>query len=215
LIKNKRYFFIAFIPFIASMVLNFPFPDLNPYGETVVSVLNVPVKTVNGINYVGMASLFLLIVSLYFLWKSLGDYRKRSVVIAIILATFIPSFLAISFQKTLATGIYAIAYEHEKSHCRFEMTNKTTLHGVCTLPFENYSNADVKFSLEFNDQDDIQMESLMNNNAPYEVKLRGNKSEIIKIETNIDVSKMKNHIDGGEANGINIVIKSGGKSRKL
>ena len=36
----------------------------------------------------------------------------------------------------------------------------------------------------------------MNNDAPYEVKLRGHERKIVKIRRNIDVSNMENHIDG-------------------
>ena len=59
------------------------------------------------------------------------------------------------------------------------------------------------------------MVSLMNNNAPYRVKLRGNGTKRVIIETNIDISKLENQIDGGEATDVNIIIKSGRSSRKL
>ncbi|WP_144555883.1 hypothetical protein [Bacillus sp. X1(2014)] len=217
MIKDKKYFFIALIPFFASMALNFPFPDVTPYGDTVVSVFNIPVQNVNGLNYVGITSFFLLIVSLYFLLKSLRKYHKRLVMIAIMIAIFTPPFLARSFQKTFATGIYAVTYDREKSNCSFEMINKTTLNGVCELPFENYSRNEIQFTIEFYDQnqDNLQMVSLMNNNLPYEVKLEGKESKKVKIEANIDVSKMENHIENGEATGVNITIKSGRSSREF
>ena len=128
-------------------------------------------------------------------------------------------FLVEMYQKTFATGINAIVFESEKSNCRFDMTNKTILHGECDLPLKNYSRNDVKFTIEFYDknhkENDDGFISLMNNNAPYEVRLGGKESKNVKVETNIDVSKMKNHIEGGEANGVHIIIKSGVKSRKL
>lgn len=217
LIKDKKYFFFALILFFASMALNFPFPDGTSNGDTVVSVFNIPVQYVNGLNYVGITSFILLIVSLYILWKSLGKYHKRLVVIAIIIAIFTPPFLARSFQKTFATGIYAVTYDREKSNCSFEMVNKTTLKGVCELPFENYSRNEIQFTIGFYDQnqDNLQMVSLMNNNAPYKVKLRGKESKNVKIEANIDVSKMESHIENGEATGVDITIKSGRSSRKF
>ena len=219
LIKVKKYLYIALIPFFASMILNFPFPDVNPYGETIVSVFDIPVQSANGINYVGITSLLLLILSLYLLVKSLKKYHFRLVITAIMLAIFTPTFVASSFQKTFATGIYAISYELDDSKCSFEKTNETTLHGVCELPFKNYSKNDVQFTIEFykrySFEDEIPMVSLMNNNAPYRVKLGGNGTKRVIIETNIDISKMENQIDGGEATDVNIIIKSGRSSRKL
>ncbi|WP_339217014.1 hypothetical protein [Ornithinibacillus sp. FSL M8-0202] len=55
----------------------------------------------------------------------------------------------------------------------------------------------------------------MNNNDPYEVKLKGNERKTVKIESNIDVSNMENHIEQGSSTGVNIIIKSGEKIRKL
>ena len=57
--------------------------------------------------------------------------------------------------------------------------------------------------------------SLMNNNAPYEVKLKGNERKTVKIESNIDISNMENHIESGGSTFVNIAIKSGEKVRKL
>lgn len=219
MIKSKRMVYLALIPFIASMAINFPFPHESPYGETVVSVLNIPVQSANGLQYVGMTSLVLLITSLYILTKSVKKYHGRVVLLAIIVAIFTPPMIASSFQKTLATGIYAISYESDQSNCHFDMIDESTLHGECELPFENYSRNDVEFSIEFYEkyyfEDDVQMVSLMNNNAPLEVKLKGNERKIVKIKTDINVSNIENHVESGSATSMNIIIKSGEKSRKL
>ncbi len=69
LIKDKKPIYIALVLFFTSMALNFPFPHKNPYGEVVASVLNIPVKSVNGFHYVGITSLLLLIASQYLLVK--------------------------------------------------------------------------------------------------------------------------------------------------
>ena len=219
MIKDKKLLYISMIPFFMSMALNFPFPHKNPYGEVVVSALNIPVKSVNGFYYVGIISLLLLITSLYLLVKSLKKNHIRWVLIAILVAVFTPAFLANSYQKTIATGIYAISYKSDESICNFEMKNETTLHAVCELPFENYSRNSNQFSVEFYEhypfEDDVRMVSLMNNDAPYEVRLSGKESKRVIIETDIDVSQMENHIEGGEARFVTIIIKSGERTRKL
>ncbi len=138
---------------------------------------------------------------------------------AIIIAIFGPSIIISSYQKVFATGIFAVSYGSDTSSCQFNMTNAKTLHGECKLPFKNYSSSDVKFSIEFydkySDEDEIQMVSLMNNNSPYEVELTGNQKKTVKIESNIDVSKMEKHIESGNAVSVNIILKSGKKMRKL
>jgi hypothetical protein len=99
------------------------------------------------------------------------------------------------------------------------MIDAKTLRGKCELPFENHSRKDVKFTIEFYEkylfEDDIRMVSLMNNNADYEVKLKGNESKTLIIESDIDVSNIENHVESGSSTGVNIVIKSKGKLRKL
>ncbi|ETI68503.1 hypothetical protein [Neobacillus vireti] len=219
MIKDKKFFFVAIILFFISMILNFPFPDENPLGETVATLLNIPVKSSNGLLYVGITSFLLLILSLFFLSKSLKKYHGRFILLSIVVAIFLPPFIVDLFQKTLATGIYAISYQKEESNCRFEMMGETTLHGVCELPLENYSKNKIQFTIEFYDKydfkEDLPMVTLMNKNAPYEVRLRGNQSERVKIETDIDVSKMKNHIESGNASSVSIIIKSGERIRKL
>jgi hypothetical protein len=219
LIKNRKLFYIALVPFIISMALNFPFPHKNPFGEAVVLALNIPIRTVNGVNYVGLSSLLLLFASLTLLGKSLGKHHVRFQFLAIIIAIFIPSFMASTIQKTVATGIYAISYQSDESTCDFEMKDETTLHGVCELFFENYNRGNTQFNVEFYEhypfESDLKALSLMNNDAPYEVTLSGRERKRVIIETDIDVSQMENHADGAHAREVTIIIKSGEKIRKL
>ncbi|MEJ9231455.1 hypothetical protein LAV79_18620 [Peribacillus butanolivorans] len=215
LIKDKRFINIALILLFTSMALNFPFPHEYPYGETVATALHIPVQT-DGIHYVGIAIFLFLFAGLYLLVKSLNKYHGRFVLIAIIPAFSIPHVAASAFQKTLARGIYAISYESESSSCSFEMKDETTLYGICELPFENYSNHEVQFTFDFYEkEDDLSMLSLMNNHVPYEVNVKGNEREIVKIEKKIDVSHMKNFVGEGESAFMNIIVMSGEKSRKL
>jgi hypothetical protein len=219
LIKDKKLLYFAFISFLLSMALNFPFPHKNPYGEAVIEAFNIPIKTVNGFQYIGIASLLLLIASLYLLVKSLKKYHVRSVLLAILVAVFAPLFIVNIYQKTFATGIYALSYEIEESVCHFEMKNEITLHGVCELPFENFSSKHTRFNIEFYErypfEDDVQLESLMNNDAPYAVTLSGKERKRVIIETDIDVSQMENHIEWGNARFVSIIIKSGDRTRNL
>ncbi|MFD1174544.1 hypothetical protein [Oceanobacillus picturae] len=213
--KSKKLFYIALIFFFISMGLNFPFPHDSIDGETIGSILNIPIQTVNGFNFVGIISLVLLLVSLFFLGKSLKKYKARAVLIAILISMFLPMMLANLYQKTFATGIYAISYERERSRCEFEMIDEATLHGKCELPFENYRGGVNQFTVEFQEGYEDEMSSLMNQSAPYEVRLAGNGKMVVKINVDIDVSNMEDHIDSGEATEVYIIIKSGDEIRKL
>lgn len=212
-------FYFSLIFLFVAMILNFPFPHKYPYGEAIFMILNIPIRFANGVPTVVITTLLLLMVGLYLLEKSLQKYRMRIVIIAVFIAVFAPVFAVNSFQKNFATGIYAVSYSEEESNCSFEMINEKTLQAECELPFKNYSNNDVQFSVEFYEElvfkDYPPMVSLMNNNAPYEIMLKGKENKHVKIRTNIDVSNMENHIESGEATSVNIIIKSKGKSRNL
>jgi hypothetical protein len=220
LIKNKKFLYIGLLLIFASMVLNFPFPHDYPFGQPIFEVFNIPIRSVNGMHYVGLVTLVFLLVGLYFWGRGLKKYNGRLVVLALVFAMVTPQYVANAYQKTLAMGIYAISYDREGSFCRFEMTDETTLNGVCEIPFENYSNDDVRFTIEFYDKyafdDEVKMLTLMNEGGPYEVNVKGKERLRVKIEENIDVSGIKNHVKSGEATGFNLIIKSfDGKNRKL
>jgi len=201
------------------MALNFQFPHKYPYGEAVFTILNIPIRFANGFHTVGITSLFLLILGLYLLMKSVNKHYGRVVFIAILVVIFTPIIVISAYQKTFATGIYAVSHMSEESTCRFEMTGKKTLYGECELSLINHSNDDVQFSVEFYEEyafkDDFPMIALMNVNSPYAVMLRGKEKKRINIKATIDVSDMEIHIDSGEATGMEIIIKAKGKSRSL
>ncbi|WP_156972616.1 hypothetical protein [Mesobacillus selenatarsenatis] len=146
-------------------------------------------------------------------------YHNRMVLIAILLAFFLPMELVSAYQKTLASGIHAVHYDRENSHCRFEMKDDTTMSASCDLPFENYNNETVQFNIEFYEkylfEDETPLLSLMNEGGPYKVMLHGKEREIVTIETEIDLSKLEVGSMSGEAWAVNVMIKDKGKVRKL
>ncbi|HZH60567.1 MAG TPA: hypothetical protein VEY70_13520 [Metabacillus sp.] len=219
MLKNKKLLFVSLILFVISIVLNLPFPHEHPYGESFVSILNIPIQTTNGLQIVGITSLLLLIASLFLLSKSLKKHKGRFVLLAIVLALFLPPFLADTYQKTLATGIYAISYEEETSECNFEMIADNTMQAICEFSFKNNSNNNVSFDIDFYEtypfEEDAKMISLLGMNAPYKVNMEAKESKQVKIETMIDVSNINNHVESGTASNVNIIIRAGEKVRKL
>ena len=73
----------------------------------------------------------------------------------------------------------------------------------------------IEFYEKYYFEDDLRMVSLMNNNIPYEVKLKGNERKTVKTKSEIDVSNIENDVESGSSTGVNIIVKSGGKVRKL
>lgn len=144
-----------------------------------------------GLITVGIVGLFLLIIGLLFLVNSLKKYRGRIGFLVFLLFIFVLGFMVSAYQETFATGVYAVFYSNEDSECSFEAKSEDTLHGACELCFMNYSNQDISFTVESNEDDDPPMVSLMNNNAPYKIKLGAKETKRIKIETDIDVSDIQ------------------------
>lgn len=218
-LKNKLMFQISIVLFILVMILNVPFPHEAPYGESLLTILNIPIRFAEGFHTVGIIILCLFLLGSILLFHSLKKYQLRSVLLAILTVSLLPAFIVYLFQNTLATGIYAIAYSNEAVDCEFKMVDSETLHGECRLDFENYSNSVVDFQFEFYEEktfpDDLPMLSLMNEQGSYEVTIEPGERVIVFIEADIDVSEMEQHIEGGNATGFNIIIKADGNIRKL
>ncbi|MEK3853768.1 hypothetical protein [Cytobacillus sp. FSL H8-0458] len=66
------------------------------------------------------------------------------------------------------------------------MIGEDTLQGTCELPFENYSNEEVSFTIGLYDrylfEEDVKMLSLMNSGKPSNVKLLPNEAKVVRIE---------------------------------
>lgn len=211
--------YLSLMILLVSIILSFSFPHNYPYGEVVLAAIHIPIRFSNGFHTVGISTLILVFIGIYLLMKSLKKYHGRIALVAILIIFVAPGFIVGSFQKNLATGIYAISYTSEEGICHFERKSEKTLHGECELPFKNYSNNDVQFTLEFYEErlfaNDLPMVPLMNNTAPYNITIGAKESKAIRIEKDIDVSGMKNHIENGETMGVNVIITSQGKSRNL
>lgn len=96
------------------------------------------------------------------------------------------------------------------------MINVKNIHAECELPFKNHSENDVKFSMEYYESYPSKHGPMVSLMGPIKVMVKGNENKVVKIETNIDVSKIKKLSDGGGMTGsVPIIIKSGEKSENL
>ncbi len=217
LIVRKKFFILSLILFLIVYFLNLSFPHDMPLGEALISNLGLTARSSTGIHYLGILLLVLFASSLFFLSNSLKKYEIRFILLTIVILIFTPPFFIHAFQRTMATGIYALDYEKERSKCEFEMLDKTHLSGKCELFFVNYSSDPVTYQLTFTEPpfDRPPMVSLMNNRAPYSITLQGNEERWVDLEAEIDTSRMKEYIESGEANGVGIIVKDGDQYREL
>lgn len=219
MVKNKMFLILSIIFFFISIALNFPFPHEYPTGQEISVAFSFPIKTMDGVSYIGVTGLALFFLSLIFLVKSLEQYHKRMVFIAMLLVFFLPMELVHAYQNTLATGIYAIEYDRESSKCEFGTKDEKTSTATCQFTFENHSYNSVQFTIEFYEkylfEDEMPMLSLLNDGRPYEVILQGKQRETVTIETEIELSDIGRNYLSGASSGVNLKIVDGEKVRKL
>jgi hypothetical protein len=217
--RNKKMFYTAITLLTLIIVVNLPYPHDVSFGESVASKLNIPIQSSQGFHYLGISSIILFFTSLFLLNNSLEKYNGRMLVLAFILFTAAPSMIVGTIQKTLATGVYAVQYDKERSNCQFDMIDEDTLRGECELHFVNHSRDEVEFTIEFYERyvfdNNIGAETLLNEGTPNVVKLHKKAFKTVRIVKDIDVSTMKNHIESGSSNGVNIIIHSGDNARNL
>ncbi|MEI5909638.1 hypothetical protein WAK64_21820 [Bacillus spongiae] len=216
---NRRFFGIFFILFMLSLLLASFLPHEKFNGVNTLFLFNIPLENQDGVNGIGVASLCLLFLSLFFLLKSLNQYKGRTIILVLIVFMLLPDYLFQTYQKTIARGVDAVSYKIERSRCTFEEAKEATLFAKCELPFENYSDEPVSFEVLFYEtypyEDEVKTVSLLNKDAPYEVTLKPNEDKTAMIETYINVLEEGEEMVNGSHNIVNIIIRSETKVREL
>jgi len=218
IVGSRKMFLIAIGFFVLIMIINFPFPHAHPFAEATLSNLKISSRTSSGIHILGLVSVALLFIGIFFLVRSLEKYHVRMVFLAFIVCTLLPHGLADFYQHTLARGIYAVDYDKEFSDCTFLMVDDDTVSGNCRLLFENFSNHTVNFDLRFHGEvpfvEDGNFFPLLNKDAPYKVSLEGNERRTVNLHMEFDVSHL-DHFTFGTASPINIQIAQFSRFRNL
>ncbi|WP_407269254.1 hypothetical protein [Radiobacillus sp. PE A8.2] len=218
MIQNKKLFGIATILLLISIVVSFPYFEENPYGEEMIEAFGFSIMTVSGLNILALIGFIIFLASTYFLFISLKKYQFRSMLVAILIIVFIPSALVNLYQRTIATGIYALHYNEDQSYCEYETVDTSTMHAICELPFKNYSNKDVAFQIEFYGHyrsNGVGINSVMQHNQPYDAVVHANGQRNIRIEMDITLSEEDINFDSGSSTSVPVIIKSGDNERKL
>ncbi|MDQ0272776.1 hypothetical protein [Cytobacillus purgationiresistens] len=217
MIKDIRYFVIAISIFLLLIILNLPFPNEYPLIEHVLINLNLPTRVGTGIYVSGLISICLLLFSLYFISKGLKRFHFIAFVIMFVLVGWLPPAAVESYQKTVASGIDAVVFNHNESECHIELIDDTTLNGQCKLSLQNFGKEDIELSLLLDDRYSngapITIASLINEAGPFSIKLKGQQDEVFFIDININAADRDYIV--GRSDMVNIVIEVDGGQRWL
>ncbi|RNA70183.1 hypothetical protein [Alteribacter keqinensis] len=222
MIIHKGYFIASLSLFFVVMALNFPFPHAT-YQRGVHSavVLGIPVSTTDGIMWLGWLYITMIAAAVVLLVKALDKYKLRLSLLSLLLVNALPIATASAYERTIASGVYAVSYESGESVCEFNRTGNEPMKVECELMFTNHSNEAVFFTLSFMERYSGYKEfnevlSLLNENGPYEVSLRGSERKVVSIskEMNVSTTSSAGRFGGGSFNGPNLKIEGDdGKTR--
>jgi len=217
MIKSKEKLIYSIVILGICMCLYSPFPN-NLMVNTTSSFMSFPITNYDGYVSLGIFGSVLFIIAMILLVKSIKKYRLLTVVLVLMVYTFLPHYLITIYQETLASGIMAISYT-EYGECKFDMVGKDLLNGECHLELQNRSNEAVSFELEFLDdhflEDGMRMVSLMNIAGPYHMTIEANRKKSFHIKELLDLSEIPKHIEGGSSRYIHIKIRDGETARIL
>ncbi|GAE37613.1 hypothetical protein [Halalkalibacter akibai] len=219
MIKSQKQLFLAISLLSIVVLLNIPYPHSRTIGASLI-IMNIPVKYPDGVNHLVWGYVFIIFFSLVLLGSSLKKYHGRFILLAIALVVASPQLIANVFQKTVATGIYAIEYNPGESNCKFDTIENETLNVECEFRFKNHSRNDVTFTVEFIEDDPfgdgIKSVSLLNAENPLGVTIEGKRREPIFIKEEIDITTLEgNYISSGSSSYVNIIMRDGNKYREL
>ncbi|MBU9723546.1 MULTISPECIES: hypothetical protein [Bacillaceae] len=224
LIENKRKFWIGVSILAAITIIVLPYPHDLALGETVLIALGIPpfsnMETYTGLHFVGISMFILLITGLTFIVQSINKWKGRIVILTLIFLPSIPTFIVETIQTTVASGVYAVSYDKDQSHCSFNTMEEFSFVEIeCTIPLRNYQSEEVQLELVFLESrtSDIPTYSLLNTNGPYEMTLGPKTSQTLTIKERINLSDIEGDYSvSGSSSVVNIrLIDDEGRERRL
>src|SRR5690625_3465767 len=77
MIKSKRMLFISISILSLAIILNFPYPHRYPFGNVILTSINIPTTIFDGFLLAGILTTIFLLIGLYVLSKSLNKFQGR------------------------------------------------------------------------------------------------------------------------------------------
>ncbi|MGE7839280.1 hypothetical protein ACQKNX_00680 [Lysinibacillus sp. NPDC093712] len=217
MIRNKAALICSIVILGICMYLYFPFPN-NEMLDAYSTFMSFPIRNQDGYIVLGIIGSAMFLIAIILLVIGMKKYHFWTIVIVVIVYTFLPKFLIMTYQETLASGIMAISYDGE-GQCNFENVSEDLITGECNLVLHNRSNEAVTFELEFLDpyfmEDEVRMESLMNVAGPYSITIEANQEKSIHIKELLDLSGVLKHIESGTSFNVHVNLIDGETKRTL
>lgn len=217
MIRNKIVLICSIVILGICMYLYFPFPN-NDMLDAYSTFMSFPISNQDGYIVLGIIGSAMFLIAIILLVIGMKKYHFRTIVLVVIVYTFLPNFLIMTYQETLASGIMAISYDGE-GQCNFENVSEDLINGECNLILHNRSNEAVTFELEFLDsyfmEDGMRMESLMNVVGPYSITIEANQEKSIYIKELLDLSGIPKHIESGTSFNVHVNLIDGETKRTL
>lgn len=216
MIKNKFFIILSFIILGICIFLFFPFPN-NHLLNVGMTFMSFPIRDVDGYITRGIIGSVLFVIALVLLVLGLNKYHKRSIFIVCIIYTILPLLLVGAYQRTFATGIYAVSYDGE-GYCETIEINENTVDGQCEIKLVNHSNEDVTFTMEllddnFSSDEQIRLASLLNLAGPLTFTLSAKEEKTIHMKEKIDISDIRENAAVGTSNNVHFKLIDGEKER--
>jgi hypothetical protein len=217
MIRSKVALISSLIILSICMYLYFPFPN-HVMFEARSSFMSFPIRNHDGYVLFGIIGSILFIIAMILLVKGMKKYHFRTIVMVLIVYTFLPTIIITMYQETLASGIKSISYDGN-GNCDFQYMREDLLNGDCKLLLYNRGNKSVTFELEFLDsfflENGVRMESLMNVAGPYSITIEANQKKYIHMQKLLDLSNVPKHIEEGSSNNIHVKLIDGETTRIL
>lgn len=217
MVKSKLALIISAFMLFICMLLYFPYPN-NRLLDARSSFMSFPIRDQDGYIVFGIIGSVMFIFAMILLAYSMEKYKIRTIIIALIGYALVPNLVITAYQETIVNGIYAISYDGE-GNCSFDTVEQDLINGECNFVLHNRSNKPVSFELQFLDtdlwRDETRFESLMNIAGPYRMTIEANHKKSIHLEELLDVSEVRNHIEGGTSFRIHFKLMDGENERIL
>lgn len=217
MVKSKLALISSAVILCICMSFYFPYPT-NKTIDARASFMMLPIRDQNGYVVLGIIGSILFVLAMILLGIGLKKYRVRTMIIVVLIYSFLPTLLITMYQETLAKGIAAISYDGSGT-CQFDHVSEDLLNGECSIVLHNRSSEPVSFEIEFLDsffpEDEVRMESLMNLNGPHRFTIEGNSEETIEVKALLDLTDVPNPISGGTTTNIHIKLIEGEDIRIL
>ncbi|HLQ71994.1 MAG TPA: hypothetical protein VK142_09340 [Bacillota bacterium] len=216
--KTKLFVLIGFGLIGIAFLFKWQFIYSESIGDRFLGSIGIPIWSNGnmGLHYTFFFALAVLVAGLIILNK---QYGKKIMYLSLLIWILIPSDLfANTYQSNFATGIYAMEYQPNESHCDYNLNEAGDLDGSCTFSFVNHSKKPVTFyaavDLDY-DNTGFNFHDMINDKLKtHQLNIEANEQKEFNISLERTLQTSRNQ-SGGSYRGFEVKITEDGAARKL